>query len=155
VLPSSATSKERELTTLLLERRFDLACDAASGPFARSVARAVCHDWSVPERAADLGAIAYELVLNAVQHARSAPVMTIRRPGQEIVVDVRDGLRCPPPRPRLSTADDLGGWGLWVVTALAARWGVDEHDDGKTVWAALTVEPERPPRPWTRRRESR
>ena len=130
----------------LLERRFDLPCSAASGPFARSVAWNACQDWSLPDHAADLGAIARELVLNAVQHARSAPVMTIRPPGQEIVVSVRDGLRCPPPRPQLSTADDPGGWGLWVVTGLATRWGVSEHDDGKTVWAALTVLSGRPPR---------
>jgi anti-sigma regulatory factor (Ser/Thr protein kinase) len=127
--------------------RHDLACSAASGPFARSAARAACCAWSVPDCAAEVGAVAYELVRNAVQHAGSAPVMTIARSEQEIVVGVRDGLRCPPPGPRLSTADDPGGWGLWVVTALASRWGVDEHDDGKTVWAAVTVVPSQPSQP--------
>lgn len=124
---------------VVLQRRVDLPCSDASGPLARSVAWRACRDWSVPDSAADLGAIARELVLNAVQHACSAPVMTIGRSVQDIVVGVRDGLRCPPPGPRLPTADDPAGWGLWVVTALATRWGVDEHDDGKTVWAALTL----------------
>jgi hypothetical protein len=30
------------------------------------------------------------------------------------------------------------GHGLHLIAALTQRWGVSDHDDGKTVWACLT-----------------
>jgi hypothetical protein len=44
-------------------------------------------------------------------------------------------------RPRLRTTadDDTEGRGLTIVEALARRWWVEEHENGKTVWAELPL----------------
>lgn len=36
-------------------------------------------------------------------------------------------------------AEDDGGRGLLLVSALADKWGVDERDPGKTVWCELSL----------------
>jgi len=122
-------------------RHFDLADSPAAGSFARSVTHAACHDWRVPHLAPDAGLIAGELVMNAVEHARSSPRMTVGLRGTDMTVSVRDDdLRCPAVRPQLRCVGEPGGWGLLMVTALSTQWGVTTHDDGKTVWARLSTE---------------
>ena len=79
-----------------------------------------------------------ELVTNAIRHGKM-------REGDEIVLRVKadhDCLRVEvgqptdgfgkkgPPRP---ARDGASGWGLFLVDALAQRWGVD-HRDGTRVW---------------------
>jgi hypothetical protein len=39
------------------------------------------------------------------------------------------------------------GRGIRIVQGLAARWGVDDHEDGKRVWAELALSPRRRPHP--------
>jgi anti-anti-sigma regulatory factor len=104
---------------------------------ARAAAAGACRDWELPDLAPNAGLIAGELVLNAVEHARCAPQLTLTLHRSGITISVRDGLRCTPPRPRLRCVGESGGWGLLMVTALATRWGVIVHDDGKTVWVEL------------------
>jgi hypothetical protein len=104
---------------------------------ARSAAVAACQDWELPDLAPNAGLISSELVLNALEHARCAPQMTLTLRNTEITISIRDGLRCIPPRPQLRCVGQPGGWGLLMVTALATRWGVTVHDDGKTVWVTL------------------
>ena len=58
------------------------------------------------------------------------------RPGSSRVVARGSGLPSrgrPRPRPRI--IGGAGGRGLHVVDAVAYRWGVTDHPDGKTVWA--------------------
>ena len=111
---------------------------------ARSAAVDACRDWELPDLAPNAGLIAGELVLNAVEHARCPPQMTLTLHKTEITIGVRDDLRCTPPRPQLRCVGQLGGWGLLMVTALATRWGVTLHDDGKTVWVDLARNTPRP-----------
>jgi hypothetical protein len=104
---------------------------------ARSAAVAACQDRELPDLAPHAGLISGELVLNALEHARCAPQMTLTLRKTGITTSIRDGLRCIPPRPQLRCVGQSGGWGLLMVTALATRWGVTVHDDGKTVWVTL------------------
>jgi hypothetical protein len=54
-------------------------------------------------------------------------------------IDVRDFDPSPPPQARPIDLAAPRGRGLQVVSVLAARWGVNEFDDGKSVWAVLSV----------------
>jgi hypothetical protein len=118
-------------------RQVSLPSFSGACVIARSAAANACRDWELPDLAPNAGLIAGELVLNAVEHARCAPQMTLTLHRSGITISVRDGLRCTPPRPQLRCVGQAGGWGLLMVTALATRWGVSVHDDGKSVWAKL------------------
>lgn len=127
----------------VVHRHFNLLNRSLSGRFARHAADTACHDWRVPHLAPDAGLIADELVTNAVEHTGGAAGLTLSLRGSDVTVSVRDDLVCAAPRPQLSCVGRPCGRGLHVVTVLATRWGVTQHDDGKTVWAALSTA--RPP----------
>lgn len=78
-----------------------------------------------------------ELVTNAVRHVPAGDddeiELTVERVGDHVRVEVADrgpGFE-PQPRGDLSTASS--GWGLHMMSKLAARWGV-EVDGGARVW---------------------
>jgi anti-sigma regulatory factor (Ser/Thr protein kinase) len=83
--------------------------------------------------------VADELVTNALRHGRAIRTCRLalvdRRPRLRIEIDDTS-----PEEPRIRTPDDLGGRGLVLVDRLASSWGVDHHDDHKTVWAELTLD---------------
>ncbi|MDQ1035451.1 anti-sigma regulatory factor (Ser/Thr protein kinase) [Streptomyces sp. V3I8] len=88
-----------------------------------------------------------ELAANAVRHGRvrgrDFRVRLLMRAGEDTVrVEVADGVTERLPAPRESPgADDEGGRGLLLVTALADRWGTDLCTGGthKVVWAEIRV----------------
>jgi anti-sigma regulatory factor (Ser/Thr protein kinase) len=74
-----------------------------------------------------------EVVTNAVLHARSALSLCVVRQGDRIRVEVEDTSPVAPVvRPHDDTA--MTGRGLALVAALAAEWGVQPTDRGKSVW---------------------
>jgi anti-sigma regulatory factor (Ser/Thr protein kinase) len=83
--------------------------------------------------------LASELVGNAVRHARhGGTVLELR------IADTRAWLRIEvadadprPPQPHFPAGLDESGFGLVLVEALAAKWGVDQSAAGKTVWVEL------------------
>jgi len=86
--------------------------------------------------------VASELVTNAVLHAGTAFVMTVRVE-EGAVIEVSDG--APSLLPRRQARDDTrpGGLGLYLVDAMSAEWGVERDPDRKVVWARLLArEPE-------------
>lgn len=86
-----------------------------------------------------------ELLTNAGRHARTPgqdiETRYLRTPGG-LRVEVHDGT-CT--SPILSTPDSAreSGRGMWLVDALADRWGVDERTGapGKVVWAEISAPP--------------
>ena len=77
-----------------------------------------------------------EIVTNAVTHGASGPSdeLTVR-----VVADgyVRVEVVDPGPPFDLAAAERAphpGGWGLFLVDALATAWGVDPEGAGKKVW---------------------
>ena len=76
---------------------------------------------------------ASELVTNSVLHARTPIVFGITRGVDRLLVTVADGSTT---RPEPAPPDDErpSGRGIMLVAALAQEWGVQEEEDGKTVW---------------------
>ena len=89
-----------------------------------------------PETMARLRLLVTELVANSVRHARGTPIrVTVTIDGGCVRAEVSDGGAGfdPPeadPNP-LKTA----GWGLFLVTKIATRWGSDSPTG--TVWFEL------------------
>lgn len=93
------------------------------------------HTRSSP-RAEDIELAASELVTNAIRHAKTPFELSIHVAPQQVRLEVTDASPVIPvpfeaPRRR---------HGLHIVDALAERWGIQEVDGGKTVWAEFSVE---------------
>ena len=111
--------------------------------------------WDLTETICDDAVLCLsEALTNAVLHARPAgPVtITIHRDLRRLRIEIADSDRglishempgcpaCPDARP---PEDQLAehGWGLQVIDALAARWGVASDDTGKRVWFEQDIPP--------------
>ena len=84
--------------------------------------------------------LASELVTNVVMHARTEFVVTVAVDGDVVHLSVQDRNSRLPVRPT-TPVDATSGRGLAMVDALARTWGVDTHEDGKTVWCEVPVQP--------------
>jgi anti-sigma regulatory factor (Ser/Thr protein kinase) len=123
-----------------VSRSWELTPKPASAGTARALARSACQDWQAEDEACeDALLIASELVANVVDHAGTHCTLTLSLDGEGLRIEVRDFYRCPPPRARPINPAAPRGRGLQLVSVLAARWGVTEFDDGKSVWAVLWV----------------
>lgn len=81
--------------------------------------------------------ITSELVTNAVMHAGTSSELEIRLDTDTIELRLTDGSRRAPVRRTLLGGPATQGRGLGLLSSLAERWGVDQIDAGKTVWAVL------------------
>lgn len=82
--------------------------------------------------------LASELVTNALLHGKasiSIEVLGVTNGVRVAVTDEHPGL----PALRPPSREDEHGRGLLLVEKLAARWGVDAHPPGKSVWFELTL----------------
>ena len=79
-----------------------------------------------------------ELVTNAVVHAASVVVLTVKVLGGYVRVEVEDrGAQVPVRRAYTDTMRT--GRGVGLVEDTVSRWGVVDLPDGKVVWFELTV----------------
>jgi two-component sensor histidine kinase len=74
-----------------------------------------------------------ELIINAVEHAQSTYEVRIIDKVSRVRVEVRDWSDRQPvvSDPAL---DATSGRGLRMVSQLAAKWGIEPAEEGKTVW---------------------
>ena len=111
----------------------------ASVRFARRMVRTMCVFWRASD-ACDAAVLAVsELVGNAVKATVGGEVTlrlawTPRRLRVE-VVDAAPGT----PQVRQAADTDEGGRGLWLLSQLAVRWGVEPRTPGKCVWAEIAL----------------
>lgn len=84
----------------------------------------------------DVRLMVSELTTNAVVHAASAFAVTVCWNDERLRVEVADGSAAAP-RLQPPTLTEANGRGLFIVAALAHRWGVDHRDPGKVVWFEL------------------
>jgi hypothetical protein len=103
----------------------------------RKIARAKLAFWGLSALAEDAQLLISELVTNGFRYG-TQPVVCLRLVicMELLVVEVDDG---SPERPQLraSSLDALNGRGLFLVSALAASWGVSE--DGTRTWCLLRL----------------
>jgi anti-sigma regulatory factor (Ser/Thr protein kinase) len=129
-------------------RRFrDLPPESGAPGAARAMVHQACLDWEIPletENAAAL--VVSELATNAVVHAETPLRAGVELSGEVLWIHVRD-LRPDLPLRLFARSRKLvvspgrvpRHFGLHVVSALAANWGVTEQPDAKTVWAQLPL----------------
>ncbi|MCC6437269.1 MAG: ATP-binding protein [Acidimicrobiales bacterium] len=84
----------------------------------------------------DVRLMVSELTTNAVVHAASAFEVTVCWNDGRLRVEVADGSERPP-EVQPPTLTEANGRGLFIVQALAHRWGVDHRRAGKIVWFEL------------------
>ena len=119
----------------------ELTFELTGGPYAVTAARLALSevDELVDESLAfDIRLLVSELVTNSVRHAEIGPEDSIKLSvavdDERVRVDVVDdgpGFDPPDPSEEADQARERG-WGLFFVTQLADRWGV-ERDNGR-VW---------------------
>lgn len=118
----------------------------AAGPaagLARQATRSAVAAWGLGYLADAAVLLVSELVTNAVQHAGPDPSATVLRleySGRWLRIEVHD-TSPHGPRPRTPDWLDESGFGLLLVDALAAKWGVQQTTQGKAVWAELDARP--------------
>jgi anti-sigma regulatory factor (Ser/Thr protein kinase) len=81
-----------------------------------------------------------EIVSNAVRYAQRPIRVEIAVDGTRVVIATTDD-DPRPPQLMAATPEAGGGRGLFLVDALASRWGVDPDPPGKTVWFELELPP--------------
>jgi hypothetical protein len=101
---------------------------------ARDITTDACLRWQLPHLAGPAALVASELVVNAVDHARTMMTLHVKRDARHLYVAVEDGSPTEPGKAR--------GHGLSLVESLSAFWGSTTHPGGKVVWAALAVTPD-------------
>jgi anti-sigma regulatory factor (Ser/Thr protein kinase) len=117
---------------------------AESGPevvgAARALVRTVLTLWDCDD-ADDAGAlVTSEIVGNAVRHA--AGVLAVRLDlclADGVVRVAVEDPNTSRPVLRNASAEEMGGRGLMLVDALAARWGSGPTERGKVVWFEFPV----------------
>lgn len=86
----------------------------------------------------DLALVVSELVTNAVRAGSPTVRVALAEERSRVVVRVTDEA-AGWPHERAAGADDPGGRGLPLVSALSTNWGVQPQAGGKVVWAELAV----------------
>jgi anti-sigma regulatory factor (Ser/Thr protein kinase) len=102
----------------------------------------------LPERvAADLALLVTEVVSNSVEHGTGSvgDEIVVRVYVDEVIrVEVDDlGPGFDAGEPAEPENDAASGWGLYLLTNLSSRWGVDTSDRTTTVWFELDPRIER------------
>lgn len=119
---------------------------------ARLLAAHQLAQWGVPHGTAASDAatlVVAELASNSVLHGRvpgrDFALRLVHDPDAAVVrIEVSDTHPAHPARVQ-PASDEARGWGLVLVDALAARWGVRERTGpGKTVWAECALTPPSP-----------
>ncbi|MFD0341060.1 SpoIIE family protein phosphatase [Streptomyces sp. NPDC127117] len=112
---------------------WDLPSDRTSPGVARTLVRDRLDDWHLDEETIEATElIVSELVTNAVRYG--TPPLRLRLIlDRTLTCEVHDGSSVSPHLRHARTVDE-GGRGLFIVSQLAAHWGIRYRADGKTLW---------------------
>lgn len=106
----------------------------------RHFVRDVLLDWQLPQLVDDAQLCTSELVTNAVRHAGTEVVVTVRLDTcVTVAVDDRNPDLSHPVIARAAHPWASGGRGLAIVEAVSSQWGVAPAAAGKCVWFSLAV----------------
>ena len=127
-------------TLLLVATR--LRCDAGAVSRARAAVDRLDLPVQYAERGFDLRLLVSELVANAIKHggdAEASILLSVEQVGTTLSVAVEDTGPLFTPAPTERPAQDAtSGRGLYLLTALADRWGV-ERRHGNRAWFELDL----------------
>jgi anti-sigma regulatory factor (Ser/Thr protein kinase) len=122
-----------------LDESRTLPCEPESAARSREFVRATLLAWGLGHLIDDAALIISELVGNAVRYSGLPELrisVALTDPGR-VRLAVSDGSSAEP-QPRRPAEDAESGRGLFLVEAVADRWGTSpKRDGGKTVWAEL------------------
>lgn len=124
-------------------REVTLPAVRPAAALAREATRAAVAAWRLGHLADEAVLLVSELVTNAVEHAGPgvpATVLRLEYGDGWLRIEVHDSSPHAP-RPRTPDWLDESGFGLMLVDALAAKWGVQRTGEGKAVWAELDARP--------------
>jgi anti-sigma regulatory factor (Ser/Thr protein kinase) len=119
------------------ELSLTLPRDSSAPRTARRAAEQHFADALSRERLAELALVVSELVTNAVVHGQREIVVKLRLDAEVLRGDVIDQGGGFERAMREHGPDELGGRGLLIVEAMAARWGI--HEGTTHVWFELPV----------------
>lgn len=106
---------------------------------ARRLIDEMCTRWQLEQLREPAQIIGTELVTNAVNHAGAPIKLCVTVRSYVLRIEVSDPSTAPPVLWKRSPGATMGGFGLWLVEALATRWNVQITPAGKTVWADLIL----------------
>jgi serine/threonine-protein kinase RsbW len=116
----------------------ELSITLPSHPAAAGTARRLARELASPATVDSVELLVSELVTNAVLHAHEGNVLELKISAWEdcVRVEVRDSSSH---LPQMLLPADWGvhGRGLFLVDALADRWGSEPTPTGKTVWCEV------------------
>jgi anti-sigma regulatory factor (Ser/Thr protein kinase) len=121
-----------------LTAHLDVPLDGRAPRAARAAMRAVLSAWHFTDRGwlAAAEVVLSELVTNAVKHGGGCLEVQVVAHDRDVTVSVADGSAVVPRRRDTGDGGE-GGRGVVLIEALTRRWGVEDHEGGKRVWALL------------------
>ena len=129
---------------LCCERRFDVHPGAVR--VARAVVRLLCRARQLGEVCESAVLVISELSGNAVRHGATGKMvlrlrLSTRRLRIELAVNSPGSptVRRPPAAGRRPPDEAEAGRGMWLVSVLCVRWGVEPDPIGKRTWAELSI----------------
>lgn len=119
-----------------LQATIDLPPVRRSVPVARRVLAQLLSAWAAEPLRENAELLVSELVTNVVRHVAGDTAMQVEvhLAAPVLRVTVADSSAVAPARLDPSAS---GGHGMWLLAAVADRWGVEEHGRGKRVWFEL------------------
>jgi anti-sigma regulatory factor (Ser/Thr protein kinase) len=110
--------------------------DARSVPAARHFTARAMRSMGAGQHVDEAELLVSELAANVVLHAHTDMRVSVLGCRGRVRVEVRDG---DPNLPRRRTPDPMAvhGRGVMLVDTLAAAWGINGNQRGKTVWFEL------------------
>ncbi|MEV0557680.1 ATP-binding protein [Streptomyces sp. NPDC050597] len=102
---------------------------------ARAEVRRQLEVWGLAEQSDTAELLVSELVTNALIHAASRLRLTLSAAHGVLRCEVSEAGRRPPEVSRAGTA--VGGCGMFLVDALAWRWGCHQDGPSRTLWFEL------------------
>jgi anti-sigma regulatory factor (Ser/Thr protein kinase) len=117
-------------------RRFPRTLEAAGQ--ARGFVRDVLSTRIPPQVLDDVILMTSELAINGVKHVPPAEgdwlEVLVNHGDDMLKVSVRDPGKDFAINQDLPSSEEIGGWGLNLVSSLSSRWGVAPQPDGTAVW---------------------
>lgn len=118
-----------------IEVEVELPRETAASHVARRALRRACADRVETDLLIDAELLVSELASNALRHGRGEMVLLARLDDDRLLVEVVDEGSGFERTLRRKDFEQVGGWGLDIVDAVASRWGV--HEGTTHVWFEL------------------